>query len=231
MSDTRPGASPAPLWAVVPAKGGGQAKSRLSSVLPPEARQQLASDMLRHVLKVLADTPGVHGRLVVTNCADTADLAASMGAEVMADPVDDTRSSASTRPAQPRLARVVDAGLARIAELGAAFGLVVMADLPTLSTRETERAIATVQRGEVALAGDRQGLGTSALGLPLEHARPTQFGHPDSLARHRTAWADGQPAIEELDCPGLRLDVDTAQDLSELIQRSDGWRPAGYDAD
>ena len=52
------------VWVIVPVKPLNQAKTRLSQVLSPEERQQLAETMLRHVLSVVQHVPQLMGTLV-----------------------------------------------------------------------------------------------------------------------------------------------------------------------
>lgn len=206
------------LWAVVPAKGRGQAKSRLSPALDAAAREALAHRMLGHVLTTLAKARDIDGRMVVTDCDHIATLARALGATVVRDPAPGMADTAThpAGPNRPRLAQVVDAGLDRAAALGATHALVMMADLPALAVTDVEAAAGVVLAGQVLLVGDRQGLGTSTLGLELHASPQTRFGHPDSLARHRADLSRRGRDIVELARPGLSLDVDTPADLTDL---------------
>lgn len=183
-------------WAaVMPLKGGAQRKSRLAGVLDEAQRADLSLAMAVQVL----------GRL--SACRAVADILV-------------------LSPERPDWADVnwrrdkgggLNAELSRLrADLSSTDLLVLHADLPLIETADVE-ALLSGEAG-VALAPDRHGLGTNALalrrGLPFEFA----FGS-GSFARHR-AQAPRAAVVDRL---GLRLDVDTPDDL-EAARRA-GFRP------
>ena len=67
--------SHAATWAIVPVKALGDAKQRLASVLPPEARRRLMLAMLEDVLATLRHVERLAPVLVVTPDAEVAELA------------------------------------------------------------------------------------------------------------------------------------------------------------
>lgn len=194
-------------WLVVPAKSFARGKSRLAAALPPGRRAELARRLLEHVLDVALEL-GWGGCLVLTDGADTRELAVRRGLPVVLDP-----------PASPRaLAAVVDVGLAEATRRGATHALVVMADLPHVTAAEL-REVRRAAGAGVAVAVDEQGRYTSALWLPLPAASPTRFGEPDSAARHlEDARAAGLGAVR-LELPGVAFDVDGPEDYAR-------WRGA-----
>ena len=96
--------------------------------------------------------------------------------------------------------------------------MVLQGDLPALQSRELDEAIAAARRHPRSFVADRLAQGTSALcafGVALE----PRFG-PSSSEQHR-----GSGAIELTGAwPGLRCDVDTAEDLT--VARRLGVGPA-----
>ena len=196
-------------WVLIPAKGIPQAKSRLSPVLNEGERGRLALSMLDNVLGAVSTCPAIERIVVVTNCPQVRAHAQVAGAMLESDPSDPAVE-------RPRLAHVVDHGLRRISREGAAQALIVMGDLPLLTAEDVAAVANRITRRCVALAPDRWGTGTNALGLPLAGREPTHFGRADSLDRHRAAFARAGVAVEQVVRPGFAFDVDTPEDLSRM---------------
>jgi 2-phospho-L-lactate guanylyltransferase len=191
------------IWALVPAKSFGRAKSRLSGLLGEEERAMLARSMLEHVLDVLAASPEIAGVMVVTDGDDVAALARARGAVVVRD------------AASPPLGSIVDLALAELA--GRAGGaLVLMSDLPRLTPGDVGILCARMADADVVAAPDVRDEGTNALGLAPPNALRTSFGTRDSFPRHlRTAEAAGL-RVGVHRSPGLGFDVDEPADLERL---------------
>ena len=191
-------------WAVLPVKSFALAKSRLSPVLSPTARAQVARQMLLHVLGVLQRAESIERVLVTTSCPQVAAVAGRHGASV------------TSEPPTEQLAVIVDHALAAVRARQA---LVLMADLPALSVADVRDALAPLRRGRVvAVAPDRHQMGTNALALRPPGGMPSCFGHDDSFLRHVTAaGALGVPAAV-VRSVGLGLDLDTPEDLGALLQ-------------
>lgn len=184
--------------AIVPLKLGAERKSRLARRLMPEERVRLSDEMAAHVLDCLARTPEV-SRVVVL---------------------------APVRPADPACAWIADLGRGLNAELEAArtdFApasvLVVFGDLPLLRADDVSALLAEAERAGVALAPDRDRLGTNALALAQGRAFRFAFGE-GSFARH-CAQAPDAAIVER---QGLAHDVDTEEDLAAA--RAAGFRSA-----
>ena len=90
--------------------------------------------------------------------------------------------------------------------------VVLQGDLPALQTHELAAAIDSARHLRRSFVSDRQGTGTAALfafGIGSDAALEPLFG-PDSARRHTDSGA-----IELTEAwPGLRCDIDTAEDLS-----------------
>lgn len=94
---------------------------------------------------------------------------------------------------------------------------VLVGDLPALIAAELDAALAVAVAHERGFVADASGIGTTLLtALPAAHLHP-QFG-PGSAARHATR-ATPLPAG-----PGLRRDVDTADDLRAALALGVGPR-------
>ena len=148
------------IWAVIPAKGYGRAKSRLAGVMTPHQRHRLARQLFLHVASTSAEV--VDRVAVLTDSPEVAADAYALGALVLPD-------------RRQGLAAVIDDGLA---SLQGDRALVLMADLPDV----TVAALRRLMRHPSAAVPDHHGTHTNALWTTLP-APPTCFG-PDSLARH-----------------------------------------------
>lgn len=192
------------LWALVPAKLGPAVKTRLGAVLSPDQRLALARAMLCDVLAALTASPMLAGIAVVTRDDAVAALAQSVGATV----VRETHHGG--------LNDGVGQGLVALRARGASGVLVVMGDLPNLTGGDVEHVIAALPQRGVVLVPSRDGTGTNLLAArPPDVLAATSFG-PGSLALHRASTASLRTVL--LPLPGAALDVDTVDDIEELIR-------------
>ena len=185
---------------VVPVKSFALAKARLAPVLDGTQRAALARTMAATVLQAAGSLPA----LVVCDDDDVRAWATDLGVEVVWTP-------------GVGLNGAVEAGVARVAELGVARAVVAHADLPLATD------LGWVADGEgVTLVPDRHGDGTNVACVPTSAGFRFAYG-AGSCARHEAeARRLGLPVRV---VPDLRLgwDVDRPADLdlpSDL-------RPAG----
>ena len=199
------------VWAVIPAKSFGQAKSRLVR-LSDDRRVDLARQLFAHALSCALACETLAGVLVLTNGDDVAAMARARGAEVLRDPAHAEPSAG--RPGH--LGRVVDAGLAHLHTRGATRVVVLMADLPRLATADIADLVELARTHPMVLAPDVREQGTNALALRLSSASRTCFGHADSLQRHLHLAAARGIAVHLHRAPALALDLDLPTDLENL---------------
>jgi 2-phospho-L-lactate/phosphoenolpyruvate guanylyltransferase len=197
------------LWAVLVARAGAAAKSRLAPALPPPRRRDLALAMLEDVLRICALSP--FDACVAIVDSDAAEHAARAFTPNVSREADDMNAA-------------VSAGLAVASEQGARTAIVLPGDIPLVSTHDIQRLLQAAGGAEraVIVGASHDGQGTNALLLrPLDVIRPS-FG-PPSVERHVRAGeaADALACI----CTGLdlALDIDTPADLDLLRAR----HPAG----
>ena len=192
------------VWAIIPVKPLGQAKSRLAGVLSPAERAALGRQLLVRTLEVLAEVPAIDQTLVVSGDRQALSLAREHGARpVRENGVPDLNRALqrATRVAQRR---------------GASAVLVLPSDLPRLTAAEVGRLLSMASEPPVVvLAPDRRSRGTNALlsapaGL-IEYA----FG-PDSFTRHLERARAAGVRVETCTLPGLGLDLDDPDDLGLL---------------
>ncbi|HEV7662086.1 MAG TPA: 2-phospho-L-lactate guanylyltransferase [Chloroflexota bacterium] len=199
------------VWAVVVARVGDGAKSRLQDVLTAEQRGTLALAMLADVLAVCAAAPALAGILAVVDTPAARDRAAASGATAVADPA--AASGAGAMNA------AVATGIAAAALRGARTVIVLPGDVPLLSVADLDalRAAAGGANEAVVVGTSRDGSGTNALLLRPPHVMAPAFG-PPSVERHLAlAYAAGA-AVTRLEGLGLALDVDTPADLALLLR-------------
>ena len=187
-------------WAIVVARTGPTAKTRLRSVLSPAERARLALAMLADVLAACRAGPVAGSVAVVEGPAGQA-VAERYGAHCEPDPGRGMNAA-------------VLAGLTAATRRGATTAIVLPGDLPLASPADLRTLLEAVAERPrvVVVAPDRAGQGTNALLLrPPDVIRPS-FGE-GSCSRHlELARAAGAGAL----CvprPGLALDLDRPADL------------------
>jgi 2-phospho-L-lactate guanylyltransferase len=197
---------PVASWGlVVPVKRLALAKTRLSSY-GDAARQQLALAFALDVVAAARSARCVAEVVVVSDDLTATDALLAAGARVVPD--------------------VPDAGLNPALEYGAAqlsalWGVATLsADVPAVRPEDLEAALGEVPDGGRGFVVDVTGTGTTLLaaapGVPLAPA----YG-PGSRDVHVRSGA-----IELPGAPGLRLDVDTPEDLAAALRLGVGTATA-----
>jgi 2-phospho-L-lactate guanylyltransferase len=189
-------------WAVVVARTGPTAKSRLAPILTPGERAALALAMLDDLLAACAGA-GLAGTVAVVDSEAGRAVASARGALAGPDPGGDMNAA-------------VRIGLARARSGGAAAAIVLPGDLPCARAEDLAALAASAVAGRaVGIATDHAGTGTNALVLRPSDAIAPSFG-PGSAARHRAAAVAAGAAVLTLRRERLARDVDTADDLAAL---------------
>lgn len=193
-------------FALLPMKPLEAAKSRLSRALSDPARQSVAFAMFHDVLECLLRARQVEAVSVVTADRRLLDLSMRMHAL----PVDE---------GTPRgLNAAAALGTAACLSRGATSVLIVLSDLPTLTSDEIDALYADLPPApHVRLVRSHEGLGTNAILRTPPTVISTRFGGR-SFQDHVSAAADAEVSYSALDLPGLSFDVDTVEDLREFVQ-------------
>jgi len=194
------------VGAVVPVKRLGYALGRLSQVLDRDERRVLQSAMLGDVLTALAGSARLGEIVVVTSDPRARSVAESFGAVT----VEDHDPPQGMNPAVVRGIEVLDAHAA----------LVIVSDLPLITSADVDHLIGAAPQGDaVVLARSQDGTGTNAMLLTPPDVLAPELG-PGSLALHLAQAAVRGVHAEVVDHPGIALDVDTPDDLVELVRRT-----------
>jgi 2-phospho-L-lactate/phosphoenolpyruvate guanylyltransferase len=183
-------------------KSFGAAKQRLAETLGAGSRQALAQAMFTDVLSTLRRAPGLDEIVVVT--ADRAAESAALGERVTV--LGDSAQGGHSEAALVGIRHALAAGYERV--------LLVPGDTPLLQPGEVASLIAGAE--SVAIVADRHGTGTNALVLSPPDAIEPSFG-PGSFARHLAAAEGAGMSSRVVEVPSLALDVDTPDDLAELV--------------
>ncbi|HEX7825619.1 MAG TPA: 2-phospho-L-lactate guanylyltransferase [Mycobacterium sp.] len=184
---------------IIAVKRLGAAKSRLAPVLSPAGRENIVLAMLVDTIGAASAVAAVRAITIVTPDDVAAGVARGLGARVVADPTPDGHPDPLNNAIRSAAA-VVGATTSNI--------VVLQGDLPALHTDELAAAIASARGLQRSFVADRQGTGTAAL-FAFGVAPEPLFG-PDSARRHTDSGA-----VELTEAwPGLRCDIDTADDLS-----------------
>ncbi|WP_415974443.1 2-phospho-L-lactate guanylyltransferase [Rhodococcus sp. 077-4] len=215
------------------------AKSRLAAEFSPPDRSRLVLAMLSDTVSAASAVPVVESVTVVTPDPLVARTAREIGARVFDEPVGDparhpderlNHAFASAAHVLRRDAAVGDIqdGLTRTADRVDIIAL--QADLPSMRSTELAQAYAAARSGGRSLVVDHHGTGTAALILKDSPDDLAPLFGRDSARHHSASGA------RELDgsWPGLRLDVDTADDVrrahrlgvgpaTSAVLRSLGW--------
>jgi 2-phospho-L-lactate guanylyltransferase len=199
--------------AILPVKSFGAAKQRLATKLGGGSRQALAQSMFSDVLSSLRHMRGIEAIAVVT--ADRVAESAAFGERVQV--LWDTDEVGQSQAAVIGIRYALASGFER--------ALLVPGDTPLINAAEIDELLQRSQEQDlrVVIAPDRHGTGTNALLLSPPDAMEPSFG-PGSLERHRAAAKAAGLRYAVARAPSLSLDVDTPEDLSELVGLLDGRR-------
>ncbi len=193
------------LAVAIPMKPLALAKARLRPGLDDAARQNLAADMLRHVLAAVAASRVVGAGGVVSADPAAQALAARCGFENIVEDAPTGYNQAAARACAWAQARHCDALL------------ILPADLPLLTPADIQHlaSLAEPYPRVLVIAPDRTETGTNALLLRPPHVLRSQFGI-NSFQRHlENARAANIPALIHRS-PTLAQDIDWPEDLPGL---------------
>jgi 2-phospho-L-lactate/phosphoenolpyruvate guanylyltransferase len=199
---------------VIPVKVLARAKSRLAMLAGPD-RSALALAMAADTVSAVRACPAVCAVIVVTDDGEAAGTLGGLGAVVVADEPGDGLNPALAHGAAVAAARWPASGTAALA-----------ADLPALRPDELGRGLRAAGAWAEAFVPDAAGTGTTLYAAGPGVAFSPRFG-PGSAGRYRAA---GAAELHLAGVPGLRRDVDTAEDLRDAARLGLGPRTAALEA-
>ncbi|MFC4602301.1 2-phospho-L-lactate guanylyltransferase [Rhodococcus kronopolitis] len=178
-----------------------RAKTRLAGRLAPDERTDLVLAMLADTLAAARAASSVGRITVITPDPRVVALGREYGADWLPDPrtpVDDPLNTVLRAAAEHPDSAVDHTAL-----------VALQGDLPCLRGDELDSALTAAASHPRSIVVDHHGTGTAALIVAdLAAGLDPRFG-PDSAARHLGSGATALTGH----WPGLRLDVDTAEDL------------------
>lgn len=181
-------------WAVIPVRSFDHGKSRLSSVLEPAARAEYARALFERVVGAAHASAAIDHVLIASDVT-----MAGSGHDVVVD-----RPGAS-------LSGIVDVALRRACDGGATRAVVLMSDLPLVTSSDIDELVDRCGDHPIVVVPDHRELGTNALVVALPARHPTCFGNDDSFDRHRAL--EGSVVHRNA---RIARDVDTPDDYRDV---------------
>jgi 2-phospho-L-lactate guanylyltransferase len=194
------------IFAILPVKSPQNAKQRLTGFLAVEQRETLARMLYRQTLATLCQAQGIDRVVVATNDTEIAGHARQCGALVFEENQQVSHSVSA------------DAACLRAMEMGASTALLVPIDVPTATPADFTRLAASARPGLIVVPSS-DGTGTNALVRTPPNCIESRFGPGSFRAHLDQALSKGLPA-DVLRLPGLMFDIDTPEDVAELLART-----------
>ena len=195
-------------WALIPIKGFDRGKSRLSEVLAPLERAQLARDLFEHVVRTLTASPAIDDIAVVSDSLDAREYATRLGVLALSD-IDGGQG----------LSDVVDGALQELERRGATSVMICMSDLPHLTVQDIDSVARQLDESDVVLVPDLIQQGTNVIAVKPATGLPSCLGHEDSLHRHHDLARELGLTVSVQLSSGIAFDVDRPRDLGRLRGR------------
>lgn len=196
------------VHALLPIKDLSGVKTRLGDILDLGERRLLVRAMAEDVVAALKGAQGLAGIHVVTHDERVIDWARSHGLGL----IDDTGATG--------LSAAIALAARETGAKGAGAVLIVLADTPLSTTADFEALIEASQNSEAArhmiLAPSRDGDGSNCMLVAPPDAMGFHYGVGSAKAHTDEATRAGL-TVTRLERAGIGHDVDTQNDLSDLI--------------
>ncbi len=191
-------------WAIVPLKDLVSAKTRLSGILNPSERRNLAQALAEDVLECLSTCAGLSGVLLVSDDPAAELLSHRYGIDWVAE----------EQLGHSGLNGAVAGACELLADRGVTQALVLHGDLPLLSEDDVAAVLALARQGDadVVISPDHAGTGTNLMLMPVPLAFELHYGQGSCQAHQQAAYDSGL-ATECLPLDGVALDIDSPNDL------------------
>ena len=194
--------------ALIPVKGFSNAKQRVITLLEAADRELFAEVMFRDDLKQVLKARGLVETYVVTGDNKVAEIAASLGAQLIREKVEKGETDA------------VDFARGELKQLGREAVLIIPGDMPLVRSADIEEVLAQVPEGAsfpfALLVPSHDRMGTNALLLAPPDIIKLRFGY-DSFTYHMSqVSAQGLP-LRFIENERLALDIDEPKDLERFL--------------
>jgi 2-phospho-L-lactate guanylyltransferase len=206
------------IFAILPVKSPQNSKQRLKEFLGIEQRETLARMLYAQTLAALCQASGIDRVAVVTCDAEIAAHARRSGALVFEENEQVSHSVSA------------DAACLHAMELGASTVLLVPIDIPTVTPADFSQLAASTRASAcsgVIVVPSCDGTGTNALVRTPPDCIESRFGPGSFRAHLDQARSKGLPA-DVLRVPGLMFDLDTPEDIAELLARTDEYPVSSF---
>jgi 2-phospho-L-lactate guanylyltransferase len=191
------------VWAIIPVKPLGQAKSRLATVLTPAEREHLAASLLERTVRLLLSVREIQGVLVISRDTEVLALVREWGAQSIQESGTPELNNALRQATQALGARNAEAVL------------VVPEDIPLLGEEDVKQVLSLAAReNSVVIAPDRHEEGTNLLFMRPPGLIPYRFGE-HSFAEHQQLTREANTALSIYRSERAALDLDTLDDLRQ----------------
>ncbi len=188
---------------LVPVKDHALAKSRMSPLLSPQERAQVAWSMLVDLVNAIEPLP--YPVALVTSSQQAGSLAGKLGWQVIREERQFSESAS------------VDAASARLATAGVEAVLRLPADLPLIRSQDIADLFSHLVPAPCAvMVPSRDRTGTNALLRTPPAVFPSRFG-PDSLKLHTEEAARAGVRVVIVENPRLAFDLDDATDIAHFL--------------
>ncbi len=188
-------------WIAIPIKSLQEAKTRLSAILSPMERADLASSMFQDVLAASKRTPGVERVIVVTPAGPASVIARVEGIDLLLE----SKTDGLNKAVQLAIDHSSAGGCERL--------LVVHADVPLVEPEDL--ALFYERTSRIMISPSRDLNGTNALLLNPPNIIQPRYGRMSFDTHMRLAREKGiKPVVIKNE--RLALDIDTPQDLKIL---------------
>lgn len=194
------------IFAILPVKSPQNAKQRLKGFLAVEQRETLARMLYKQTLAALCQGEGIDRVVVATSDAEIAEHARQSGVLVFEESEQVSHSVSA------------DAACLRAMVMGASTALLVPIDVPTVTPADFSRLAAASHLG-LTIVPSSDGTGTNALVRTPPDCIQSRFG-PGSFRKHLDQALSKGLSADVLRLPGLMFDIDTPEDVAELLARS-----------
>lgn len=198
------------VWAVLPLKGLIGAKNRLSNILSNEERVALVKAMAKDMLCALTKANNLAGVVVISESEDIKKLVKEYPVEII------------SQGKEKGLSGAISHASSILADRGIESMLVIHGDIPLVKPEDIDAIIeAALPAPSVTITPHSPRGGTNVMVCSPPNVIPFQYGN-NSFSKHQKLARDNGVNLSEFTNDRLAIDIDTADDLRDLVNRLSG---------